>query len=385
MLDRTATATGISRTTIQRIRKTLTTDEHFLTPIKRYITSRIRINPDSFDREAIRQTLHTFYDQRKYPTLTTLLETVRQNGLFSGGRFCLWRVLKEMGFTYKKCDNKRYIYEQRHIIEQIHEYLQTINQLRKENKTIIYTDETWVNAHHTQEHIWIDFDGRGGWKVPSGKGQRLIVVHAGGVEGWVEGAVLVFRSKTNSTDYHDKMNSEHFMEWFTKQLLPNIRDIAIIVVDNATYHNKQKDIPPTANKKDDIKRWLDEHNIQNNGNDIKKTLLDKVKHHRPKPLYLTDDAATQHGYGHTVLRLPVAHCELNPIELAWASVKSYVAKHNKNFNITEIQRLTTDGFTHTTADMWRRFCRHVVDIENDYIQKDGLREDTVDEMIINIG
>ena len=100
---------------------------------------------------------------------------------------------------------------------------------------------------------------------------------------------------------------------------------------------------------------------------------------------MTDDAATQHGHGHTVLRLPVAHCELNPIELAWASVKGYVAKHNKNFNLTEVQRLTADGFTHTTADMWRRFCRHVVDVENDYIQKDGLREDTVDEMIINIG
>ena len=65
----------------------------------------------------------------------------------------MWRVLKEMGFTYKKRDNKRYIYEQRHIIEQRHAYLQTITQLRKENKTIIYTDETWVNAHHTQEHM----------------------------------------------------------------------------------------------------------------------------------------------------------------------------------------------------------------------------------------
>ena len=27
----------------------------------------------------------------------------------------------------------------------------------------------------------------------------------------------------------------------------------------------------------------------------------------------------------------------------------------------------------------------MVDIENDYVQKDGLREDTVDKMIINIG
>ena len=123
---------------------------------------------------------------------------------------------------YKKHDNKRYIYEQRHA------YLQTITQLRKDNKTIIYTDETWINAHYTQEHIWIDFDGREGWKVPSGKGQRFVLME------WRNGlgADLVFRS---SIDYHDKMNSEHYMEWFTKQLLPNVHEKAVIVVDNATY------------------------------------------------------------------------------------------------------------------------------------------------------
>ena len=56
-------------------------------------------------------------------------------------------------------------------------------------------------------------------------------------------------------------------------------------------------------------------------------LLDKVQH-RLKPIYLTNEAAKQHG--HTVLHLPVAHCELNLIELAWASVKGYMAKHNVN-------------------------------------------------------
>ena len=200
------------------------------------------------------------------------------------------------------------------------------------------------------------------------------MVHAGGVEGWVPGADLVFRSKTNSADYHDEMNSEHFIEWFTQQLLPNIPPTSVIVLDNASYHNKQKDKPPTtANRKHDIKRWLDEHNIEYDDKDIKKTLLEKVKQHRPAPLYLTDEAA--HTQGHTVLQLPVAHCELNPIELAWASVKGYVAKYNKTYNLAEIERLTPDGFTHTTTDMWRNFCRHVVDIEHDYFEKDGLIED----------
>ena len=47
------------------------------------------------------------------------------------------------------------------------------------------------------------------------KGQRLIVLHAGNAEGWVPGADLMFMLKTNSADYHDEMDSEHFMEWFT--------------------------------------------------------------------------------------------------------------------------------------------------------------------------
>ena len=126
----------------------------------------------------------------------------------------------------------------------------------------------------------MDYDGKGGWRVPSGKGQRLIVVHAGGVEGWVGGADLIFKSKTNSADYHDKMNTEHYMEWFTQQLLPNLTPNSVIIVDNATYHNKQKDKPPTAsNKKDDIKQWLNRQNIQYDDTDIKKTLLDKVRQH----------------------------------------------------------------------------------------------------------
>lgn len=87
--------------------------------------------------------------------------------------------------------------------------------------------------------------------------------------------------------------------------------------------------------------------------------------------------------GHTVLRLPVAHCELNPIELAWASMKGYVAKHNKNFTMTETKQLTIDRFKHTVKEVWRSFCRHMVDIENEYFEKDGLVENFVEDFTID--
>ena len=142
---------------------------------------------------------------------------------------------------------------------------------------------------------------------------------------------------------------------------------SIIVLDNATYHNKLKDeAPATANRKDKICVCLRRLNIPFDNHELKNTLLDKVKQNIPKLLYLTDEA--EHDKGHTVLRLSVAQCELNPIELPWVSVKNNIALHNKKCNLTKIQHLTPEGFMHTTTDMWRGFCRHVVDVENDYFE-----------------
>ena len=384
VVQRTAQATGLSIRSVKRIHQEYVShDCKFLTPVKRYSVSRIRVNPDSFDRAVIKRLVHGFYRRKEYPNITGVLEKAKAECSFPGGRFCMWRLLKELGFYYKKRDRRRYVLEQQHVIAQRHKYLQAIRKLRRDNDyDIIYTDETWVNSHHTNDYIWLDKDGSGGWKVPSGKGTRLIVVHAGDVEGWVDGADLVFLSKTNSADYHDEMNSEHYMEWLTEQLLPRLERPTVIVIDNVSYHNKQVDKAPTTNdKKADIQKWLDDHKVQYSHTDIKKTLLELVKQYRPTPHYLTDDAI--HTAGHTVLRLPVAHCELNPIELAWASVKGYVAKHNKEFTMTETKQLTEDGFTHTTTDMWRSFCRHVVDVEYEYFENDGVMEDMVEEMVID--
>ena len=40
--------------------------------------------------------------------------------------------------------------------------------------------------------------------------------------------------------------------------------------------------------------------------------------------------------GHEVVRLPVAHCELNPIEMAWSQVKGHVKRNNKRYGTESI-------------------------------------------------
>ena len=91
VVKRTAEATGLSEKTIRTIHEEfIACDGQLFTPVKRYMASHIRVNPDAFDREAIRQLVHGFYTRREYPTLDGVLKKAREECGFPGGRFCLW-------------------------------------------------------------------------------------------------------------------------------------------------------------------------------------------------------------------------------------------------------------------------------------------------------
>ena len=62
-------------------------------------------------------------------------------------------------------------------------------------------------------------------------------------------------------------------------------------------------------------------------------------------------------YGHQVLWQPVKHCDLNPIELIWAQVKGYVAKHNTTFNMADTFDLLNKSFDEITVENWKKMLR----------------------------
>ena len=343
VIERTAKACGVAVRTVYSVQSEFRSSAGILsTPEQRYTKSRVQIKLDDFNVEAICRTVHEFYTRKEYPTLESLLATVKSRGVFSGGRTTLRLVLREMGFRYKRHENKRYIYEQPQVIQQRHDYLRRLHRNKQEQRPVVYLDETWVNAHHGRDTMWVDGDGTAGWKRPSGKGGRLIVLHAGTVNCWVPGAELVFRAKSSSGDYHNEMNIQHFMEWWKTQLLPNIPPNSLIVIDNASYHNGVVEkIPTKSSRKSEMQTWLKNHGIPYNHTDLKMDLMAKIIAAQPSAVYLTDIEAEAHG--HECVRLPVAHCELNPIELAWANVKEYVRKHNQQFTMAVVERLTPTG------------------------------------------
>ena len=173
----------------------------------------VQVALDDYNVDAICKEVHAFYARKEYPTLDSLLGVVRSKALFSGSCTTLWKVLHEMGFRNKKHENKNYIYEQPRVIQQWHDFLRRLRRNRNETegRPVVYLDETWVNAHHGRDTMWIDADGEAGWKRPSGKGGCLIILHAGTAEGWIDGTELVFRAKSSSGDYHNEMNTKRFI------------------------------------------------------------------------------------------------------------------------------------------------------------------------------
>ena len=66
VMKRMAEATGLSERTIRDIHKEhVARDGQLRTPVKRYTTFRIQINPDTFEREAIRRLMHAFYIRKE--------------------------------------------------------------------------------------------------------------------------------------------------------------------------------------------------------------------------------------------------------------------------------------------------------------------------------
>ena len=125
LTHKTAEATSYDERTVRRIvaKKSVLSGAAFSSPAKRYKMDRKKIVMHDFDTEALRRAVHEFYSEKKYPTMDSLLSTVKEKGIFSGEDTTLWRVMRKMGFKYKKVNDKRYIYEQPSIIVWRHEYL----------------------------------------------------------------------------------------------------------------------------------------------------------------------------------------------------------------------------------------------------------------------
>ena len=144
--------------------------------------------------------------------------------------------------------------------------------------------------------------------------------------------------------------------------MPALKNPSLVVLDNASYqYVKTEDTvcPNFSQKKAVLQNYLTQHHIPFSATDTKKVLYEKKRKKKKKTpvVYKTDKIANLHGY--KVIRTPVRHCELIPIEIIWAQVKGFVAKINITLRLKHVKELTYACFRKNykiCVDKSRRTC-----------------------------
>ena len=320
-ITRVSEATKISEITICRISKCGKETEHQSESPVFQVKRKRKTNPvtnfDNFNKSVLRRTILNYYERKEIPTLDKVILEMKENIGYNGCKESLRKVIHNIGFRFAKVNGRKFLMERDDVLSLRTHFLRQMNDVKKKKLPIIYLDETWVNQNYTVGKCWINVDSTKatGVKHPTGKGGRIIVLHAGSKDGFVPNAKLTFLAK-NDGDYHHQMNHMVFEKWFRTQLIPNIPPSSVIVMDNAPYHSVKMDSPPTsATRKDEIREWLIRNGVNPPDNCYKRELLHMVKSrsHAIAIKYVIDKIANDHG--HRVIRLPPYYCHYNPIEL----------------------------------------------------------------------
>lgn len=390
LLFKLSEGSGIGIGTIKKTLREYKNTGKVSSPQNKKVRSTVCEKVDDFDKNAIRQKIHQFWLKKEIPTLPKIIQAVQDDpDLPNLSRSSFQRLLKDMQFEYVKRNRNSALTEREDLVLWRREYISQIRRYRQEGRTIYYLDETWVNAGDCSSRVWVDKTVKSqrdaflkgltvGPRNPTSKGKRLIVVHIGSSEGFVDGGLLCFESKKNTSDYHDEMNGDTFFEWFCS-ILPKLNDNAVIVLDNAPYHSvKKESIPTTSWRKAAIQQWLESKGVVITERLIKFELLQKVKLIKNQfEKYVVDEEAKKQNK--LILRLPPYHCELNPIELAWSVVKGHVKTNNTTFKLHDVRQLLIDGVQRVTPEMWSNFISHTIKEEDKFWEIDFISDDMLEE------
>ena len=280
----------------------------------------------------------------------------------------LWRALQRWGFEFGTGVLAAQLKESERVVIMRRQYLRLKRANRDENgqeiRPEVYLDESYINKNHSNDNTWYFPEDGIIIGKPTGKGERLIIVDAITKNGWVPNTRLVFKASKKTGDYHANMNWDNFSAWFQEKLLKNIPENSLIIMDNAAYHNvlAEEAFPKKSHSVKRLREWLSNNGIPWSNDMLKSELYELCSRLATKPEFLIDNIARKHG--HSILRTPPYHPELQPIETCWAIVKNHVAQHN-DCTMKKVKILLEDGFAKVTE----KTCQKL-------IKKVNLQEDT---------
>ncbi|CAJ0605443.1 unnamed protein product [Cylicocyclus nassatus] len=318
--------------------------------------------------ELVKEAIHRRHREEQDLTMEDLHEELSlRHENFTLSLSTLRRLVRGLGFSYRKNDGQRLIFERADLVAKRKEYLRAIALAREREEYIVYMDETWVFSGMSKKMGWKDNNiprfapqstfarysyGRSAGK---NKGKRAIVIGALAEDGVIPQCTRVFVSgrMTDDGDYHRDMNHALYEEWLY-ECLPSMIERAngrrvCLVIDNAPYHTRQLErLPTSSSTKAQIQEYLEQKGIEVPAGATKAILVEKLRSYvnaqggySALRSYAAERICSELGV--KLLRLPPFHCFFNPIEDCWSQLKGFLNKYGKvNDDIALNTTLLTD-------------------------------------------
>ena len=247
--DRLIKCTGIPRSSLTK----LLSDAEFPKPGESFQ----RNKPGKLSEEEVARIRPAFLRllrKKTHITLTKLhTELSNEPEGWNTCRTTLWSALKKIGFEFSN-KKKGYYSAMRENEDNIllrAKYLTFLERYKEEHRQLVYMDESWLNKNIQPKYIWHDNTLETVDAVPSGKGQRWIVLAAGCKDGWIENTFKMWKGTSKAEDYHTEMNADVLNDWLVKYCLPNMDARGVLILDRAPYHVacSESTKPPQSNWK----------------------------------------------------------------------------------------------------------------------------------------
>ena len=369
---RVAAATGFSERTVRRIvkeSKTLlmiknTTGENksiIFPPRKITNRQKPKTGLDKLTRCVVRKIIHGIYvNDKTVPTIKKIHQKLIKEINFKGSSRSTHKIIKEVGFSWKKSRNTKnfVLVEKSEIRQKRVEYLKDVNKFRKEGRSVIYVGDLFISNLDKNKSE-----------------ENFILIHAGGETGFIPDALLIIQTSNLKEDYFKEM-SDHYQFWIKNKLIPALPPKSVVVIDGVIYQKIQLEkIPNLDSSADDMKRWLHLKNISFCDDMMKPELYDLIKIHSSKfrkQKGIIEQMLMERG--HSILKLPPDHPDLNPIDLMWADMKTFLIDNIKTFDLNSLKILCQEKINNFALETWPMKCNLVKNVELQYLNSEIISE-----------
>jgi CRISPR/Cas system-associated endonuclease/helicase Cas3 len=135
----------------------------------------IQSNPSFYYiKEELSQKIHSFHAKTELFTINDLHKHAKDECEYNCSRSKLYKLIKSMGYTFKKSNSRKVLIEQPHLLSKRIRFLRKYQQYLETNKYIfIFLDETWIYQNGSQLRLWVnENDSLGVPKVCKSEGKR---------------------------------------------------------------------------------------------------------------------------------------------------------------------------------------------------------------------